>query len=433
MVAPRISRRQSLEWLAAAAAGSTAAPALAAEGHDPFDGAGLFKIVQDYDALGEHRAASGVDAATTRWFAAKMEAAGLTVTRQAFSAPLYTPQACRLDLGAGAVGAFPAWPPVMSPAEGVRAPLAIADGASLEGKIALVPLPYRPGGSWAVPGYGDRVKAAIDRGARGVVAVTEGATGDIIALNTSPAFVWTVPVVIAAGRDLDRLTAAAASGATATLASHGTLDPGAQAENVIGRRKGRGGTVVVTTPKSGWFRCAGERGSGIALFLAAARWLVHETDCDLLFAASSGHEFDYLGSAHFYEAFAPHPDQTRLWLHIGANAAMQDLKIGPEGVTALSAPASGRLTASQDLMTVAAGAFAGQPGYEHPIAFTAQTAVGELVVFQRGGYPRVVGMLGASAVFHTRRDRAEVATTPAVLEATARAMGRLLRGAIDAA
>ncbi len=436
MTAPRVSRRRSLQWLVGAAAGSASitTPAVAAERSDPFDGASLYKLVQDYDALGEHRAATRADSATTAWLSMKLKAAGLAVAHQSFPVPLYEPKVCRVDLGGAAIETFPAWPPVMTPPEGVRAPLATPDAVSSEGKIAVVPLANRPGGSWAIPGYGDAVRAVIARGARGVIAVTDGPTGEIIALNIGPDQpAWQAPVVIAAGRDLERLRAAAASGAPVTLVSRGDLDPNARAENVIGRRNGRGKTVVLTTPKSGWFRCAGERGSGIALFVAAARWLVRETSCDLLFAASSGHELDYLGSDYFFKAHAPHPDDVRLWLHIGANASMQAMAAGPDGVKPLGGPSAGRLTASEGLLPIAARAFAGQTGYEHPIAFTAQTAVGELVVFQRGGYRNVVGMLGASPLFHTRLDRAPLATTPAVLESTARAMGDLLRGVVASA
>jgi len=428
-----VSRRKSLEWLVAAGSASASAPALAAEARHPFDGTDLYGLVQDYDALGEHRAATQADAATTLWLSAKLRAAGLTVTQQSFPVPLYAPKACRVELGDAVVETFPAWPPVMTPLDGLRAPLAVPGEASVGGKIALVPLAFRPGGSWAIPAYGDAVRTAIDQGARAVVAVTDGPTGEIIALNTGPDEpAWKAPVLIAAGRDLGRLRAIAKSGAVVNLISHGDLDPSARAENVIGRRKGRGKTVVVTTPKSGWFNCAGERGSGIALFVAAARWLVRETSCDLLFAASSGHELDYLGSDYFFKAYAPHPADVRLWLHIGANAAMQQLSAAPDGVKPLSGPAAGRLTASEGLLPVAARAFAGQPGYERPIAFTAQTAVGELVVFQKGGYQNVVGMLGGSLVFHTTLDRAAIATTPAVLASTARAMGELLRGVVGA-
>ena len=56
-----------------------------------------------------------------------------------------------------------------------------------------------------------------------------------------------------------------------------------------------------------------------------------------------------------------------------------------------------------------------------------KTALGEFDVFQRGGYTSVIGMLGAWPPFHTRADRADVATTSAVLEAVGAALRRMLQ------
>jgi hypothetical protein len=427
MIVSHLSRRRSLQLaLAGGAAAMTGSVAGAVEPSDPFDGGALCKLVEEYDALGEHRVSSRADNATTVWLTRKMRAAGLAVSQQTFPYPLYEPTACAVKLGEQAIEAFPAWPPVMTPPEGLHGEIAPHDAPSVEGKIALVRL-ERPAASWEGV-HGEAVKAALGRGAIAAIAITEGPTGEIIALNAAPEkFVWTAPVVIAGGKDGAVLQAAASSGVEATLVSRGRQTPGATAQNVIGRRKGAGKTIVVTTPKSGWFHCAGERGTGIALFLAAAGWLVRETSCDLLFAASSGHEINFLGSDYFLKAHAPGPEAVRLWLHIGANAGVQATSAGADGVKFLGTAAPGRLTVSEALMPAAARAFAGRPGYEHPVAFTEQSAIGELVVFRKGGYRTFAGMLGLWPLFHTRLDRAAVATTPAAIEATARAMGEFLR------
>jgi hypothetical protein len=85
------------------------------------------------------------------------------------------------------------------------------------------------------------------------------------------------------------------------------------------------------------------------------------------------------------------------------------------------------LTVSEHLVPDAATAFEGLPGYDKPVVFNARTALGELEVFQRGGYTDVVGMLGAWPLFHTRADRADVATAPAILQTVGRALQNLLR------
>lgn len=388
------------------------------------NGAALCEDVRAYDALGEHRTASPADAATSDWLVRRLGEAGLSASLQRFPAPLFTPAACRLELDGREIEAFPAWPPVTT--DGLTAPLAPADGGALAGKIAVLSLPYGPGATWAAARAG--AEAAIARGALAVAAVTEGPTGGVIAFNAAPpGRAWDAPVVLVAGRHGPALAAAAAEGQPATLVLAGAHDPTAQAANVIARRPGRGRTVVVTTPKSGWFQCAGERGSGIAVFLALAETLARETDADLLFAATSGHELGYAGGALFLES-APPPDAVGAWLHIGANIALQEVEISEAGARPTGRPVvQRRLTASSEVAAAGARAFAGLAGYETPRPLTEATAAGELELFHAAGYRGLAGLLGANALFHTRLDRADVATTPEILAPVARAAADFLK------
>jgi hypothetical protein len=270
------------------------------------------------------------------------------------------------------------------------------------------------------------VKAAIGRGAVAVIAVTEGPTGEVIALNTEPGrYEWTVPVVIAPGRDGATL-AAASSGAKARLISTGRSSPAAQATNVIGRRRGSGKAIVVTTPKSGWFHCAGERGTGIAVFIALADWLARHTSAELVFAATSGHEHGYAGGAEFVR-IAPRVDDVGVWLHLGANVASQQVAIAGGRVKGTGTAMAARGVAANDqLIPATEKAFAGVAGYETARPLTAANAAGELKIFRGAGYAALVGLLGANTLFHTPLDRADLATTPAVLEPVARGCRDLL-------
>jgi hypothetical protein len=417
-----VDRRRALAWAGSAAALTFAGPAMAAT-TNPMSGDALFADVRAYDALGEHRTASPGDVATSHWLSTRMREAGLTVSPQAFAAPLFEPEHCRIAFAGGEIAAFPAWPVV--PTDGLDAAIAPADAGDLTGKIALVGVPPGAGASWAARHAGETVMAAIGRGAVGVIAVTEGPTGEIIALNTEPGrFQFAVPVLIAAGRDGPALAAAAVSGARVRLVSTGRSMPGAEATNVIGRRPGTGKAIVVTTPKSGWFHCAGERGSGIAVFLALADQLARHTDAHLVFAATAAHEHGYGGGVEFVK-LAPATDDVRVWLHIGANVAVQTENLAT-GRGAGQAVTTRGVAASPDVFAPAHAAFAGIPGYETPRALTAKNAAGELQVFHDAGYPHLAGLLGAYAYFHTPLDRADVATTPAILAPVAKGARDLL-------
>lgn len=389
----------------------------------------MLEDVRAYDALGEHRTATATDDATSAWLRRRLGEAGLQAELQAFEIPLFVPHRCELRLEGAALPTFPAWPVVPTSADGIVAPLAPHDAPSLEGRIAVVDL-ARAGGVWAAPGMGETVLETCRRGPRAVVAVTEGATGEVVAMNAVPSrFDWPVPVVIAGGRDGPRLSAAAARGAAARLLSIGALTPDARATNVVARRPGTGGAIVVSTPKSGWFHCAGERGTGLAVFLSLADWLARHSRAELLFVAFAGHELDYRGGARFMAQGAPPPDHVRLWMHIGANAAMQPLIASPGAATPNPAGSPARrATASPAALDAARQAFGTDAGYAQVAEMTQANALGELSLIYKVGYRNLAGIIGANPLFHTPLDRAAVATTPAELEAVAAAARQFLAG-----
>jgi hypothetical protein len=389
--------------------------------------------VRAYDAMGEHRTASAGDEAASAWLVRRLGEAGYETALQQFEVPLFVLARCELILEDRVVGAFPAWPVVATPADGIAAPLAPADAQSLAGRIAVVSLPNAHG-LWAAPGMGERVLEVCRRGPAAVVAVTEHATSEVVGMNAVVSrFDWPVPVVIVGGREGPRLAAAAARGEEARLVSTGALTPAARAANVIARRPGEGRTLVLSTPKSGWFRCAGERGTGLAVFLHLAQWLARTTRADLALVAFSGHELDYLGGAHFLKDAAPAPDAVRLWLHIGANAAMQPLSVSagvvrpvPDGERAR------RVTASPALLDQARRAFTPTADFGPPVEMAEATAAGEPSIIRRAGYGALAALIGANPLFHTPLDRAEVVTTAAELETVAAAVRAFLEGFVGA-
>ena len=121
--------------------------------------------------------------------------------------------------------------------------------------------------------------------------------------------------------DAERLRASV--GDKVTLRLTGRMDEAAEAVNVARRlvRNEEADWSVISTPSSGWFTCAGERGPGIAALLALAEWAHARPDSlHYLFVATSGHELDFLGARLFHEAqLAPPPERTQVWLHLSAS------------------------------------------------------------------------------------------------------------------
>jgi hypothetical protein len=386
---------------------------------DPLAGAALYADVKTYAQLGEHRTGGPGDTATTAWLARALKAAGYAVTRQAFDYDVFEPTRADLALDGRVIEGFPYWTPRTAPPGGITGPLTTSPKP---GAILLVRLPPGAGnGLYAPPPQA--IVAAASSGVAAVVVVTENPLGELVALNRTPkAPPWPVPVLIVAGREGPSLMAAAGRSATLRLEGHGARRT---AHNVIGERPGAGKRLVISTPKSGWFRCAGERGSGVAIWLGLARWLA-STPAPVTVVAASGHEFDGYGGGLFTETLAPNPAQTRLWLHLGANIAAYDFGLENGRIVRRANVRTDRVLAcSETLLTAGRQAFVGQPGYSAPLDIDTTKPVGELAHFHELGYAPLAGVVAGHPLHHTRRDLADV-TAPDVLEPVARGLRGLM-------
>lgn len=397
---------------------------------DPLSGDKLFADVVKYTSFGDHRTASDPDNRTSLWLRARLERLGFDVELPEIPFPLFVPKKCTLQFGGTTLDIFPAWP-IVTTAGTVSGSLIHAAADNVRGKIVVLTPPYRQGSSLTLSGFGDAVMRAAQNGAIGVVIVTAGPTGDIIALNADPArFNWNIPVALVAGRDAPVVAAAAARQMAGGMTVSGRSIPLARGTNVIGHRRGKGRTVVVSTPKSGWFTCAGERGSGIAIWLAMAATLASKTDADLLFVATTGHEIEGAGGEMLLTHQAPAPDAVRLWAHIGANIASNDVEFSASGPLPTKNPYPQRgILVSENLLPLATKCFAGQVGYSAPVDINSPKAVGEVLIYRRKGYRPLIGLVGAHPLHHTRLDKPALATSPAVLEPVAKALADLLLAA----
>lgn len=426
-----ITRRNSLKLFLGGAGASLIASRLPTQAAtDPLSGSSLFEYVKTYDRLGEHRTATPADNATSHWLVEELQRAGLTAELQSVPANLFVPDTCSVRLSGQTIRAFPAWPPCVT--DGAEGVLVAADAADVSGRIAFVDMPAHRGASWKLPGATEAVQRPIVAGALAVIVCTDGPTGEMIAQNAEPASLrWKVPVVLVGGKFAVQFKAAIAAKARVRVVSTGVTTPTAQASNVVASRPGKGKTVVVSTPKSGWFHCAGERGTGLAIFLGLAHRLAHETVAPLVFVATTGHEVAETGASLFLKLRAPAPAATRMWLHIGANIAMRKIAFDGLSPRGLDEPSDTvRIATNPGLLSAARDAFANQPGYQHVIPLDPAKAPGELAAFLDAGYERLAGMVGSSPVFHTMLDRTELATTPQCLEAVAHATHDFLRASL---
>ncbi|QNQ11414.1 hypothetical protein [Sphingomonas alpina] len=401
------------------ASGATLVAAPAAALADPAVTDRLSADLDRYIGFGNKASGGAGDTACGEWLQAELAAAGFRVERQTFTVPWFEARHASLTMGRDSAPLIPQAIVVPTGAGGVSGPLVRIDpgaGASgpLRGAVALLDLPFQRWSSAVAKPIREPVTAAFAAGVAGVVIVTNGPTGEALALNaTGTAPMFPGPVGVIAPKQARPFLADAIAGRRATLRIDG--EGGARAAfNLIGRiDRGAEDWIVVSTPRSGWFDCAGERGPGIAVWLALARWAGRELKShNLAFLCNSGHEYENLGSEHALRAAAPPPGRTTFWLHLGANVASRDWhELGAGMLMPLpSADPQRFLVTSPALVDVARRAFAGQSGLEMAYP-SGQGSAGELTNILAAGYAGVAGIFGAHRFHHAATDDARCVST----------------------
>ncbi len=395
--------------------------------------AAVAEDLQRYIGFGVKQSGGAGDEACGAWLESELASAGFETERQYFSAPWFEASEARLVVGDARA---PLWPqPIVQTTTeaGVTAPIVRVDehglsSAPLDGAIALVDLPFGRWSSMFWPQVRKPVEAAIAGAAAACVIVTNGPSGKVIALNTDGRDpLYDIPMALMAPDDAAPFFAAALTGQKGTMVLIGQGGR-RQAFNLVGRlNRGKGKWLVVSTPRSGWFTCAGERGGGIAAWLHIARWTSRAApDYNLAFVCNSGHEYQYLGAEELLHSVAPPPEDTAFWLHLGANLASRDWHDTVGSRRPLPGTDSQRyLVVSPELVAMAQTEFAGLAGLEAPYASDTLSA-GELTNIIEAGYAPVAGIFGVHRFHHVEDDDARCVSAESVAQTTT-AFQRLLQ------
>ena len=352
--------------------------------------------MQAYAALGEHRTGTLVDHATRAWFANELGQRGARVDTVPYQFERYV-ASCYLSADAAAVEALPLYYEAVGKVQSSRLFLTeLVIDASIPGNRIASQL--------------DEVIArARMSGADAAVLATAGGGGRLVALNRAPVLGSGFPAVLVPGSALPMLRQAAVH-----LELDAWIEPSASA-TVIGHL-GQGDAappVVVATTLSGWFRCAGERGTGIAIALQlaqelAARWPV-------MVVGTTGHELQYLGLRRFLAAHALYPAAV---IFLGADLAT--IPLGPERESMVPAVHQARITAGEGLAKRLEGVLA---PVRFPVRSNPAQWSGEGEEWVRLGAP-LLSLASRSPLFHTAADLPEHATSPEQLAVTHTAVNR---------
>lgn len=363
----------------------------------------LYKLVKEYAELGDHRTGTSVDERTSKWFAAQLSERGATIEMQEYKFDRYDARV-KVTVDGKEVAAWPLY-------------------YAATGKVAtdnpyLGSLEVGPGGSGTL-----NTLLAQARGinAPAVVVATLGAEGRLVALNRRPQLEGQgVPTIFVPGALANQL-----GRAKVKVEFEAELKP-AQSANVIARLGARSdqAPVLVATPLTGWFKCAGERGTSIAVALEVASEIAKLAP--VVVVGTTGQELFGLGVRQYLQQVrqqkAPRPSTI---VHLGGSIAAGTLGKADRGARAMKLSEQRYVATSlskprHDKLVQALRPLALQT--EHNADQNARNPErwrGEARLWCLFGVP-LLSFAGVFPLFHTPDDLPELTTSPALLDAVSR-------------
>ena len=231
-----------------------------------------------------------------------------------------------------------------------------------------------------------------------VVLATHCDSNSLHALNVTPVLKNNLPVILVPGTQSEFLSNQAIAVESEASMCEKT------GRNIIayyGDHKLEN-SLVITTPVSGWFQCAGERGTGISLAINLAAYLGSSRPVTLVL--TTGHELGYLGGFEFTNSLEQGPAGV---IHIGSCVGASN--------TELTAYTNLATDQTETIEKMATDIVENVISVSSPLETT--NWVGESECWARFGCP-VLSIAGSNPLFHTPEDRLPEASTPELLDNT---------------
>ena len=371
------------------------------------------RIIREYDAQGIHRTGTEGDQECARWLAEEARVLGAEVELEGLSFERIDIVQCFVEIEGGErIEAVPVYNTVRTGQDGVRG-LAADEGS--EG-AAIGFRAVAPNGSGSAEIHAFRASAPW----QAVVAVTGGERFGLppgLALINAEGYAspTSPPTVHVGSESLGALEDAARTGRPVRVVNHWNKTA-TEVFNTVATLVGRRPELeplMVMTPRSGWWRCASERGGGIAVWLEMMRALAEaKVDRTVHFVASTGHELGHYGLEDYLEKRHELISSAVAWVHLGANFG--------------TAVGGGLLFQASDeemrtLVLEAMARYGREPARETPVG---ERALGEARnIFDGGG--RFFSLIGTNGLFHHPSDRWPEAVDVAAVAAIARAFSEV--------
>ena len=277
----------------------------------------IARVIQDYDAHGNHRTGSEVDDASAEWLAGQVRQLGLKPSLEAFALNRIDPQLAYVRIGDRRIDGVPMFDAGFTAADGVRGRLGPL-GSDAEIGFAET-LPYK----LSETSETDILTSARRSQHKAVLLITGGSRPGLFLMNAS-AFTKPAgpPMLQISSVESAWLSEQAQKRVQVTLVAQVNRKM-VQAFNVTVEITGRDRTLrplVFMAPRSGWWHCASEQGSRLVCWLEVMRVLAAaKPRRNCLFVAMSGHELGFLGINPYLESRSDLIKRAEAWIFFGSD------------------------------------------------------------------------------------------------------------------
>lgn len=320
----RPTRRQFLSWLPALSL--LPSPTFVFSQEPSAQELRVADAIRQYSAQGYHRTGTAVDTYSGAWLSDRMQDMGVPSFMDPINLDRVEVLYTSFRFAGLEIEGVPLYDSRHSDVNGITGTLGPLGSAA---DIGVIMLPRSP----ESPAHALLEQARRDNQHRAIVIVSDASypPNGVATLNAER-FAAPIgpPTLQIANRHWEALQSAMNTRERATLIVFCEY-ASTKAYNVSARLYGTDpnlAPMVIMTPRSGWWRCASERGGGIAVLLEMMHALIENPpERDVIFAANSGHELGHLGLKEMLRTSPALANDAAIWIHLGGNLAAMGSQI----------------------------------------------------------------------------------------------------------
>ena len=280
----------------------------------------IAKIIREYSDQGIHRTGSKVDDASADWFVAQIKAVGVEPTESSFLFDRVSVKKAELSFEGKTITGVPLFDCHFTDEKGVKGSMGRIGSDADIGVAMSLPFASSPSGK--------SIRAArLNNKHKAIIIVTDDRLpADGVATLNAEDYrePFGPPVLQLPNQDWPEIQKAMSAGAEGTAVVYAEYVE-SKARSIGARIRGEQvglAPLVIMTPRSGWWRCASERGGGIACLLEMMRGIQEKGAIrDVIFTANTGHELGHTGLDQYLEDNQTLIQDASVWIHLGANFA----------------------------------------------------------------------------------------------------------------